>query len=311
MSDKVKKIAEVNDNEKKIAEVSDNEKIKKCFIITPIGNDTDPIRRHVDGVFDAAIAPVLNEYSYEPLLPHRLAIPGSINKQIVQMIHDSDLVIANLTGKNPNVMYELALRHCFGTPAIMIAEKGTELPFDINNQRTIFYVNDAQGVLNLQASLREVLETLKEDGSYESPIFSVLGDMKIEEQIIEKTKEKDNKNDSNILELILSRLDRIENNFRSKKVDKDIRQYEKSELSKQNLSINYYLFSKDTSKDLSSFEKIVRDLASLSEAKVFFSEISKNGLNFIVFFNELIYRDLFDDLMCTFCDKENLIIKRS
>lgn len=215
MSDKVKKTADVNDNETK----------KRCFIITPIGSDTDPIRRHVDGIFDAAIAPVLNEYGYEPLLPHRLALPGSINKQIIQMIHDSDLVIANLTNKNPNVMYELALRHCFGTPAIMIAEKGTELPFDINNQRTIFYVNDAQGVLDLKSNLKKAISELMENNSYESPIFSVLGDMKIEEQILQKAKEKSTDNNTDMLKLILNRLNRIENNVRTKNTDDSIIKY--------------------------------------------------------------------------------------
>ena len=34
---------------------------EKCFIITPIGDDTDPIRRHIDGIIDAAIRPALGE----------------------------------------------------------------------------------------------------------------------------------------------------------------------------------------------------------------------------------------------------------
>lgn len=189
------------------------EKQKSCFIITPIGNDTDPIRRHVDGVIDAAIIPILKEFEYEARIPHRLSMPGSINKQIVQEIHDSDLVIANLTDKNPNVMYELALRHCLGTPAIMIAEKGTELPFDINNQRTIFYVNDAKGVMVLQEDLRKSIKGITDSEDYKSPIVSVLGEIKMEKKILETETAKGT--DSDALGLILKRLDRIENDVRT------------------------------------------------------------------------------------------------
>ncbi len=192
--------------------VPEKTKEKTCFVITPIGNETDPIRRHVDGIIDAAIIPVLEEFNFEPRIPHRLSMPGSINKQIIQEIHDCDLVIANLTDKNPNVMYELALRHCLGTPAIMIAEKGTELPFDINNQRTTFYVNDAQGVMALQIDLRKVIKEITDNSTYKSPIVSVLGDINMEKQLIEK--EKENGDSSAVLGLILSRLDRIENDVR-------------------------------------------------------------------------------------------------
>ena len=33
----------------------------KCFIITPIGDDTDPIRRHIEGIIDAALRPALED----------------------------------------------------------------------------------------------------------------------------------------------------------------------------------------------------------------------------------------------------------
>lgn len=87
----------------------------KCFIITPIGDDNDPIRRHIDGVIDAAIIPALSE-KYEIVVAHRIYEPGSITKQIISEIYEDQLVIANITNRNPNVMYELALRHAIGNP---------------------------------------------------------------------------------------------------------------------------------------------------------------------------------------------------
>ena len=61
--------------------MSDNIK-KRCFIITPIGDETDPIRRHIDGIIDAAIVPALGS-KYEISVSHKISEPGSITKQII------------------------------------------------------------------------------------------------------------------------------------------------------------------------------------------------------------------------------------
>lgn len=193
-------------------------KTKNCFVITPIGGENEPIRRHIDGIYDAAIVPVLKDYDYIPEIPHRLSMPGSINKQIIQKIYYSDLIIANLTNINPNVMYELALRHCFNKPAIIIAEEGTCLPFDINNERTIFYVNDAQGIIDLRKKLQKVISEIQIE-KYNSPVVSILGELKLEEHIMtESTKSKED-NYARSLQMILNRLDRIESDTRALYLD--------------------------------------------------------------------------------------------
>ena len=126
---------------------------KRCFIITPIGNDNDSIRRHIDGIIDAAIKPAL-EPDYEVVAAHKITETGTITKQIIKEIYQDELAIANLTGNNPNVMYELAVRYCLGKPVLTIAEKGTSLPFDVMPERTIFYINDPQGSLDLKEAIK-------------------------------------------------------------------------------------------------------------------------------------------------------------
>lgn len=186
--------------------MSDNIK-KRCFIITPIGDETDPIRRHIDGIIDAAIVPALG-FKYEISVSHKISEPGSITKQIISEIAQDDLVIANLTNKNPNVMYELAFRHTLGLPVIMIAEKGTSLPADIIMQITIFYCNDAKGVLELKEELKKAEEEICFDKK-SGPIYEILGELNHDTTILQQA-QKDS--DSNIepLEYILKRLNRIE-----------------------------------------------------------------------------------------------------
>ena len=184
----------------------------KCFIITPIGDDNDPIRRHIDGIIDAAIIPALGE-KYEIVVAHRIYEPGSITKQIISEIYNDCLVVANVTNRNPNVMYELALRHAIGKPVITIAEKGTSLPSDIIMQRAIFYHNDAKGVLELKEELVKAESEIDFEKT-SGPIFEVLGDISRDTQIIQKATEE-NHGDIEPLKYILERLDRIEHTIKS------------------------------------------------------------------------------------------------
>jgi len=49
-------------------------------------------------------------FPFEIIVPHEISASGSINKDIITNIYNDELVIANLTGLNPNVMYELSFR---------------------------------------------------------------------------------------------------------------------------------------------------------------------------------------------------------
>ena len=184
----------------------------KCFIITPIGDDADPIRRHIEGIIDAALRPALED-KYDLVVAHKISEPGSITKQIITEIYSSKLVVANLTNRNPNVMYELALRHSLGKPVIMIAEKGTPLPSDIVMERTIFYQNDARGVIELRESIAAAEKEINYDKT-ESPIYNVLHDVLKDRQIIEFSESQSisHEDDENatVLKYILQKLTNLE-----------------------------------------------------------------------------------------------------
>ena len=182
--------------------------MERCFIITPIGKKTDNIRRHIDGIIEAVIRPVI-EKDYEVVVSHKMNDIGSINKQIIKEIYNDKLVIANLTTINPNVMYELAFRHSIGKPVIIIAEEGTVLPFDISIERTIFYKNDAQGTIELQDTLKDFISSI-DFSKPTSPIYDVLGELKKETDLLYNLKSENNKDESNSLSYILNRLDSIE-----------------------------------------------------------------------------------------------------
>lgn len=121
-------------------------KKKRCFVITPIGEPDSEIRKKADGVISAVIKPIVEQSGYELICPHEMAKNGSITQQVIEELLQDDLVIANLTGLNANVMYELAIRHATRKPVITISERSTKLPFDIATERTLFYEDNMSQV---------------------------------------------------------------------------------------------------------------------------------------------------------------------
>ncbi|MUJ20608.1 hypothetical protein [Aliivibrio fischeri] len=148
--------------------------MKECFIVTPIGDATSAIRREIDGLINTVFTPVLGEFGLTCIAAHSISESGSITRQVIQGLLESDLVIANLTNLNPNVMYELGVRHSTGKPTIVIARDDVILPFDLSDERTIFYKNDISGVNELKVSLRKMLPKALEEKRADNPVYRVV-----------------------------------------------------------------------------------------------------------------------------------------
>ena len=146
---------------------------KKAFIVTPIGGADSATRRAADGLISSVLKPLLTELGYETYVAHEISLTGSISRQVIEHILEDDLVIANLSELNPNVMYELAVRHCTGKPVVAIAEQGTRLPFDIADERTVFYTNDMRGVVELAPALRNAIQMSVAKSEQDNPVLRV------------------------------------------------------------------------------------------------------------------------------------------
>lgn len=126
---------------------------KECFVITPVGPDDSELYKQMNGIISAAIEPVLEKYNFKMVASHLSDESGLIRSEIVRSLKESDLVIANLTGNNPNVMYEVALRHAFIKPIILITDNIKKIPFDISDNRAIKYENSMAGSIDLKKEL--------------------------------------------------------------------------------------------------------------------------------------------------------------
>lgn len=160
MSDKVTLVPK-QETEKKIA-----------FIISPIGKIDSPERRRSNQILKYIIKPVVTELGYEAIRADDITSPGIITTQIVDHIIKDPLVIADLTDHNPNVMYELSLRHAIRKPVVQLICENQSLPFDISGNRTIKLDHkDLDSVEQAKADLKKfIVEVIKDPSLVDSPI---------------------------------------------------------------------------------------------------------------------------------------------
>lgn len=108
-----------------------------CFYITPIGSPDSEQRKHSDLFLGSFIEPALQSFNLTVVRADGIDKPGVITKQVIEYIVKSRLVIVDLSYHNPNVFYELAIRHMMRLPIVQIIRKLDSIPFDINQMRTV------------------------------------------------------------------------------------------------------------------------------------------------------------------------------
>lgn len=113
---------------------------QECFFIAPIGDDESEIRTRSDAVRDWVVKPAARAAGdLKTIRADDVGEPGQITAQAVRHCLKAKAAVADLTGGNPNVYYELSVRHGALLPVVLIAEEGTQLPFDISQSRVIFF----------------------------------------------------------------------------------------------------------------------------------------------------------------------------
>lgn len=109
-------------------------------------------------VYRDAVEPLVREIGFEPLRIDDVHTPGIIIiNDIINNLSEASIVLAEISEKNTNVYYELGLAHALGKPTLLMAIKGTSLPFDVGPHRCIFYENTIAGRGKLQESLKHSL----------------------------------------------------------------------------------------------------------------------------------------------------------
>ena len=110
---------------------------KRCFTIMPMSTSTSCSEHEWTEVFEQMIKPAANGCGYDCRRSEGLV--GNIIKQILDDLNRADLVIADLTDRNPNVFYELGVRHALRDRTVLIAQTLDAIPFDLRQYGIVIY----------------------------------------------------------------------------------------------------------------------------------------------------------------------------
>lgn len=119
------------------------------FVLTPFHDD-------LRDEFDATVA-VGTDVGFKVVRGDERVSQGDIFPHLLGLLVSARIVIANISGRNPNVFYELGIAHALGKPVILLAHKDTDVPFDIQSKQIIFYNSNDELKERLSRMLTRVL----------------------------------------------------------------------------------------------------------------------------------------------------------
>lgn len=155
--------------------------MKTCFVVSPIGDVGSDIRSNADKLFKYIISPVCKSCGFEPVRVDQINDSDSITQTIIDKLLSSELVIADISGHNPNVFYEMGYRKCTNKPIIHLKTKGESIPFDVNTTRTFEYdLTDLDNVEETKIRLEQTIKAF----SYENPGETLEQDMDTCKQLL-------------------------------------------------------------------------------------------------------------------------------
>lgn len=143
----------------------------------PFGRDAAE-QKWFKGWYEVVLSPAIHAAGYVPVLSAGEEQPSAINDEIRAHLAYDPMVLVDLGGyeqdddPNPNVMYELGIRHALGLPLVIMAWEGQRLPFDVSNQRVIMHARD---FLDIEANKKKIVAFVQAaaEGKYYRPMDAV------------------------------------------------------------------------------------------------------------------------------------------
>ena len=149
-----------------------------CFVISPIGGEGTETRDRADQVMRHVIEPAARFFNYKVIRADAISTPGMITHQVLEHVLESQLVIADLTDSNPNVFYELAVRHFVHKPYIQLIDRTQSLPFDVAGYRTVFFdLSSLDSAADAVEQVKGQIDALQKDPSDLDTPISITADL--------------------------------------------------------------------------------------------------------------------------------------
>ena len=124
-----------------------------CFVIMPF-------RDNFNRIYKNNVKPIAKKLGYRVIRADDIFTPTVIIEDIWEHINKAKFIIADVTGRNPNVFYELGIAHTVGKKVIMITQSDEDIPFDVKHIRHFRYADNESGWKKLENDLENSIKTL-------------------------------------------------------------------------------------------------------------------------------------------------------
>ena len=126
----------------------------EVFVLMPFSEELRP-------VYEDHIRTVISNFRLTVGRADDFFTNGSIMTDIWNAINEASIIIADCTGRNPNVFYEIGIGHAIGKETILITQSMDDIPFDLRHLRVISYRYDPRGMKAFEKALTKTIQTLR------------------------------------------------------------------------------------------------------------------------------------------------------
>ncbi len=122
-----------------------------------------PFKEELNDIYQEVIKDVALESNFTSSRADEIYSNSTIMADVLKGIEEAEVIIADLTNKNPNVLYELGLAHCrkVSEKVIILSQNINDVPFDIKHYRVIIYKNSISGAKKLKRDLIDALNAIR------------------------------------------------------------------------------------------------------------------------------------------------------
>jgi hypothetical protein len=124
-----------------------------CFVIMSF-------RENFDRIYKNNVKPIATKLDYRVLRADDIFTPTVIIEDIWEQLNKAKFIIADVTGRNPNVFYELGIAHTIGKKVIMITQNEDDIPFDVKHIRHFKYADNENGWTKLESDLENSINAI-------------------------------------------------------------------------------------------------------------------------------------------------------
>jgi len=157
---------------------------KKCFVIMPFGDkkDIDGTPIDFDEIYHTFIKDAVTGLGVNCIRCDEIAETGWIHSKMFHEIFDSDVAVVDITSLNPNVFYELGVRHALNKHVtVLIRKSGTPTPFNVSGFQILDYkLDDPENLKSGTEKIREFITNGLAKQAVDSPVYEVLDNLKVE-----------------------------------------------------------------------------------------------------------------------------------